>query len=454
MQISCFRFVLLCVVPILLAPSGARAEIQAAPASADDVAELRKEIVALREEYNERLTALEARLAAVEEKTGEQPGVAPPESAAAAPPPAPPGPAMPAVPAALSAAPSGGDQAAAAQLPVYGTPTSKILNPDIGLIGNLIGASGESRGGSESVAPFPFMTLQESEASFQAIVDPYARADFFLAIGQEGIEVEEGFVTFPVLPGGLMVKAGRMRANFGRLNAFHNHTLPWIDRPLVMFNLLGGATGDPDTGLKDAGVSVSRLIPAGNLFLEATGELYQGDSGTLFQSHQRRDFAVVGRLRTYADITDQTNFETGVSYARGHNDAGSAFTTELYGVDATLRWKPLRRAIYRSFVARSELFWSRREEPDLRHDAFGLFASADYQFQRRWFAGGRYDWAERARDASVRDHGFSAVLTYWPSEFSQVRGQYRRTRYGDGRTANELLFQVLFTIGAHGAHAF
>jgi hypothetical protein len=28
--------------------------------------------------------------------------------------------------------------------------------------------------------------MQESEASFQAVVDPYARADFFLAFGEQG----------------------------------------------------------------------------------------------------------------------------------------------------------------------------------------------------------------------------------------------------------------------------
>jgi hypothetical protein len=33
-------------------------------------------------------------------------------------------------------------------------------------------------------------------------------------------------------------------------------------------------------------------------------------------------------------------------------------------------------------------------------------------------------------------------------------GQYRRTLFGEEPPANELLFQVLFTIGAHGAHAF
>jgi hypothetical protein len=144
-----------------------------------------------------------------------------------------------------------------------------------------------------------------------------------LAIGEEGIEVEEGYITFPTVPGGLLIKAGKMRANFGRLNAFHNHTLPWIDRPLVMFNLLGGATGDPDTGIKDAGISVSRLLPMGGLFVEATGEVFRGDSGTLFESSRRQDVSAVAHLRAYRDLSESTNLEVGGSYARGHNDQGS-----------------------------------------------------------------------------------------------------------------------------------
>ena len=345
----------------------------------------------------------------------------------------------------------------AGSLPVYGAASagSKIFNPDIGMIGNFVSATGKSRGGSQSIAPIPFATLQESEVSVQAVVDPYARADFFLAIGEEGIEVEEGYVTFPTLPGGLLLKAGKMRANFGRLNAFHNHTLPWIDRPLAMYNLLGGSPLDPDTGIKDAGVSVSRLIPAGKLFVEATGEVFRGDSGTVFKSNRRSDFSTIEHLRAYGDFTDATNIEIGGSYARGHNELGSDFMTQLYGTDVTVRWRPLSRAIYRSLTGRTELFWSRREEHTVVQRAFGGYASVDYGFRRRWFAGGRYDWSERASDASIQDRGTSAVLTFWPSEFSQVRSQYRRTRYGDdGRVANELLFQVLFTIGAHGAHPF
>jgi hypothetical protein len=52
------------------------------------------------------------------------------------------------------------------------------------------------------------------------------------------------------------------------------------------------------------------------------------------------------------------------------------------------------------------------------------------------------------------DTGGSLILTYWPSEFSQVRGQYRRTNYAQASAANEFLFQFQFSIGAHGAHPF
>jgi hypothetical protein len=115
----------------------------------------------------------------------------------------------------------------------------------------------------------------------------------------------------------------------------------------------------------------------------------------------------------------------------------------------------LRRAIYRSLAARAEFIWSRRQDLTMTQRAFGLYASIDYQPARRWVLGGRFDLSDRARTAAIQSRGVLGVLTFRPSEFSQIRSQYRRTRFGDGRrVANELLFQVLFTIGAHGAHVF
>jgi hypothetical protein len=322
---------------------------------------------------------------------------------------------------------------------------AKALNPDIGVIGNFVGAAG-----GNAVAPIPALSMQETEIGFQAIVDPYSRADFFVSLGPEGAELEEGYITLTALPGQVLGKVGRMRSNFGKLNPLHNHVLPWVDRPLISANLLGG-----EEGIVDEGLHVSRILPApAGLFLEGSAEVYQGNSPGLFSSQRRSDVSSIYRLRSYKDITESTNLEVAGSYARGHNDFGSDFLTQLAGADSTLRWKPLRRAIYHSFVARGEALWSRRAQPDETKRAFGYYASADYQFARRWFAGMRFDWAERARDVEAHDSSQSIVLTYSPSEFSQLRGQLRRTRYAEASTANEFLFQFQYNIGAHGAHPF
>ena len=179
------------------------------------------------------------------------------------------------------------------------------------------------------------------------------------------------------------------------------------------------------------------------------------------QPNERNDVSFVGHLRGYHDISESTNIDLGGSYAHGHNAAGVVddvvvddFQTDLFGFDATVRWRPLRRSIYHSFVGRSEVIFSRREQPGARQDSMGFYVSGDYQLARRWFGGVRIDSSERAVDSSARDSSQSAVITYWPSEFSQVRGQYRRISFAEGEEANEFLFQFQFSIGAHGAHAF
>jgi hypothetical protein len=391
-----------------------------------DVAALRATI----EQLRQQLDALERKVAALE-------AAAPPASAPA------PTPAPEPAPAPQAAVPEPTAPMPAPQPAAAGSSGSKIFNPDIAVIGNVVSAVG-----SNTIDPRPAISLDEAELSLQAIVDPYARADFFLSASPDGVEVEEGFITFPTLPGGFLLKAGKLKAQFGKVNTQHVHVLPWVDTPLPMQNLLGG-----EEGLSDAGFSVSRLIPNKLLFLEATGEVYDGNNA-VFTSHERSDLTYVARLRGYRDLTEGTHLDVGTSFATGTNTQEE--TTQLFGVDATFRYRPLRRAIYQRFLARTELFWSNREiGQDLpRQDAFGAYVTGEYQFARRWIAGGRYDWSGRAYDATLKDKSGSFLLTYWPSEFSQIRGQYRRTSYAEGVDANEVLFQFLFAIGAHGAHAF
>ena len=175
-------------------------------------------------------------------------------------------------------------------VPNYGAALmgNKLLNPEMAAIGTFRGVAGYG-GGTAG----PALEMQESEVSLQAIVDPYARADFFLSFGQQGVDLEEGYLTFSALPGELQLKTGKMRAAFGKVNTLHLHNVPWIDRPLVTRNLL-----NDEEGISDAGLSLSRILPApGEVFLEATGQVYRGESGEVFQAHRRSDLGVVGHLR-------------------------------------------------------------------------------------------------------------------------------------------------------------
>jgi hypothetical protein len=434
---------------LLLVASGALASPAAAGQSppveqtpaGDEIGSLRRELQSLRDEYTSRIAAIESRLQALESgRTAPTPPEATPAEPAAAPAPQP-GPA-PQLTAAVPPGAATGETPST--LPVYGagSASSKVFNPDIAAIGNFVGAAGSPGGGE------PSLNMQESELSFQAVVDPYARADFFVTVGPDEVALEEGFITFPTLPGGLLAKVGKFRDSFGKVNGMHAHVLPFIDRPIVTNNLLGG-----EDGLSDSGISVSRLIPIPALFLEATAQVYQGSS-EIFKAPTRGDLGYVGHLRAYRDLGESTNLELGGSFAYGHNGVTDDTTTRLWGTDLTLRWKPLRRSIYTHVLARGEMAWSRREAVPGAQSSVGGYGYLEYQFARRWTAGARYDNSQRA-DSGVRDTGGSFILTYRPSEFSLVRAQYRRTSVGDVDEArNELLFQFLFAIGAHGAHPF
>lgn len=317
---------------------------------------------------------------------------------------------------------------------------SSALNPSLAAIGNFVAFLGS---GAEET---PAASLEEVELSLQAYVDPYARANFFIGISEEGAEVEEGYINFISLPQEFTAKVGKMKANFGKTNLLHTHQRPWVDVPLVLSTFFG------DEGLADSGVSVSRLFPTNaGLFLEATGEVFSGNAEGIFEAEEKTDLFYLGHLKLYRDLTENTNLELGGSYATGRlPEVGGS--NQFAGVDLTFRYKPLQRAIYSSFISRTELIYNdRNDQPDR---AFGFYTSADYQFSRRWFAGIRLDQVDHPDDPGLTDQSGSFTLTFWPSEFSQLRAQFRHINFDQSRDANEVLLQLNFSIGAHGAHSF
>ncbi|MCR4376085.1 MAG: hypothetical protein NUW22_14675, partial [Acidobacteria bacterium] len=322
--------------------------------------------------------------------------------------------------------------------------SSKVFNPDISVIGNFLAVTGKNPGNAA-----PSLSLTEAEVAFQAVIDAYATANFYIGVSPEGAELEEGYATFTALPGNLLLKVGKMRAQFGKVNTLHTHAVPYTDRPLVTENLVGG-----EEGVSDSGLSLSHLIQMPAIFLEATAEVYQGNSA-VFQTSERSRLNYGGRLRAYRDLTEASNLDVGASITRGPTDVGTDLDKRLVGVDVTFRYRPLRRAIYRRLNLRTELIWSRQELPGALHaSAFGFYGLGEYQFARRWYVGARVDRSGRTLEADATDTGGSFFLTFWPTEFSLIRGQFRHIKYAEGHRGNEVLFQLSFSIGAHGAHVF
>ena len=192
------------------------------------------------------------------------------------------------------------------------------------------------------------------------------------------------------------------------------------------------------------------------MFVDAIGEVYRGDSD-VFRSESRSKLSYLGRVRGYRDLTEGSNIDLGVSYHPGPSAALAGFQQRDESVSMP------RSAIVRSGAPSTDSSWAApKSSGAVRMSRAGLRAERVRVLRQRGLpvrpplVRRRAEPIGRAArsTAAMRDSGGSLSLTFRPSEFSIVRGQYRRTRYAEGIDANELLLQFNFAIGAHSAHPF
>jgi len=330
---------------------------------------------------------------------------------------------------------------------------SNLLNPNISAIGWFQAEAGDALDEAGTSA----FRLREVELGYQATVDPYSRADFFISVNpEEGIDVEEGYLTFLTLPAGLTAKVGKFRSNFGKFNRTHPPETPFADRPLAAERFLG------EEGLAVIGASVSWLAPL-PFYFNVDGEVTNTPDSTdtpSFDAYRGKDLMYLARASTFFNLGETTNLTLGGSYANGANGTTELVDPDglpveplrarLYGADATFRWKNPKRAIYRSLTTQVE--WIARD-PERGSRRNGGFAWADYQFARRWHLGGRYDWSQAIvgpEDGTTT--GGLGFLTFTPSEFWALSLQ-AQDRDFDGSQMS-YFFKTTFNIGPHGQHPF
>ncbi len=316
-------------------------------------------------------------------------------------------------------------------------------------------------GPADTVKPL----LQELEVAFQAVVDPYARADVFIAFGDEGADVEEAYLTTLALPAGLQLKAGKFKSPFGRLNQQHPHVWDFVDAPLGLQRILG-----PE-GISGAGADLAWLSP-----LPWFAELHlawQEVAPGLAEEPQSTGLA---RLVQYFDLAEGTSLGVGLNGAWKLSGLGGS--KNLTGADLYLKIRPPRGRAYVALQgeivadnlaraaadlsvavlaadpdrATSVLGELEAAERDLEGEQAGGYLQAVWRTSPFWAFGARYDDAPAA--GGGRERRWSALAGFLPSEFQRIRLQVSQDQLPGGRDGLEVLLHLEFGIGAHGAHPF
>jgi outer membrane receptor protein involved in Fe transport len=279
--------------------------------------------------------------------------------------------------------------------------------------------------------------FQELELGLQAVVDPYLRADLFIAFGEEGASVEEGFVTTTSLPAGLQVKAGQLFSPFGRLNGQHPHSWDFVDAPLASGRLVA------EEVLSGPGLDLSWLAP-----LPWFAELHVAAQSTEPAPGDGRNLTGLVRVAQFVGLGEGTTLGVGLSGAL--RDEGAGTYRQLGGADLLLRWRP--PAGRSSLTLQGELFGRRFTESG-GGSHVGGYAQLHWRRGPHLGLGARYDQAPGA-DLSGTERRYSAVGTWSPSEFQRLRLQLSRDERPGGAGGWGAILQAEFGIGAHGAHPF
>ncbi len=390
----------------------------------------------------------------LEEQIAKELGVSP---AAPALPPAegaPPGITAPGVPEQTPGGAPAPPQAVQGQ--VGGNPFARLMMlPDISAIGDFAGVYDSRDTGNESPRSGPVSAphqltpvFQELELGIQSVIDPYARADIFISFEPSGVSVEEAYMTTLALPFGLQARAGKFYSPFGRLNQQHPHVWDFVDAPLALDRLVSASQ------LGGPGVDVAWLAP---LPWFAEFHLFGQTTTPAFEDKEQRTLG--GRVLQYFDVGDAAALGVGLSAARIEEPVFGSWR-DLGGADVHLKLRPPWTRSY--LVLQGEAFVRRLTAPSVPDQTdWGGYAQALWRDGPYFAYGARYDFAPAFQNGRIgivqvdgTEHRLSAIASWFPSEFQKVRLQGAWDRLPGGQNGLELILQLEFVIGAHGAHPF
>jgi hypothetical protein len=349
----------------------------------------------------------------------------------------------------------------------------QALNPEISVNADVMAHLNPDDTDADNFIP------REVEISLISALDPYSRAAIFVSrhgpgaevvpfggeahghAGEEGEEahgdsfsVEEGYVEWVGLPGGVGFKLGKFQQQLSTLNRWHSHALPFQSRSLPHLAFVG------EEALSQTGAALAWLAPiAGGGYgtYELSFEVTRSDNELLWGAASSPTY--LGHVNAFWQVGPSVDFELRGSAMSGHflDDEGS-FDRRLYSTEVAFNWIPPARARQRGLTVRAGLMRlsgleEHQEAGDPASDAdavSGFWSMAEVRVGESWLVGGRLDRATNPLEPEVRQWLVAPTLTWWQSEFVRLRAEYdflSGVEGGDG--SGMFILQVTFAMGPH-----
>ncbi|OIP53741.1 MAG: hypothetical protein AUK54_07965 [Helicobacteraceae bacterium CG2_30_36_10] len=299
--------------------------------------------------------------------------------------------------------------------------------------------------------------LNYAELALHSNADQAFELDGVFHFNPEGVEVEEAYFTTKALAYNLRAKGGKFKSDFGRLNNQHQHIWDFADAPLVYNSFLS-----PE-GLNAPGAQLQWLVPTPWYMKLGFEMLQSGNGGTYGNDFDKKDgeSLYIGYLKNSFDINDASVL-LGLSYVNGTSniideDGTSLYkgNSEIYGADVSVKnyfdsysyinWQS--EFLYRQMKSDDTTLYADKEQS-------GYYTQLVYQVAENYKTGLRYEgFLKKSNGAKI-----SVDASYKTSEFAQLRLQYSHDdafkQNGNYKAINEIIFELTFAIGAHGAHSF
>jgi hypothetical protein len=316
--------------------------------------------------------------------------------------------------------------------------------------------------------------IRSAEITAQGSIDPFTKGYLVMNAtdggdGEADLGIEEAALVTTALPYNLGARVGRFFGEFGRLASRHQHELPFVERPLVLEDYIGGES-------KTDGVEFSYLLPTEhyvNLSIGIGNQFGEEQS----QAGDFRNFSELtyfGRLGSYVDLSESLNAEFGVSGIFTPDSDGRGDLPEtrrvVGGLDLTVRYQPLDTTSYQAIEWGSELLLNDSRYGESLEDgegvrvlgsgesleSFGMYSYVAAKLQKEWTAGFLFDYVESSGTEGEETFRYSPYLTWNVSEFQLWRLQYSFTdRSSESGQADEdaVLLQWAYVLGPH-SHGF